>query len=292
MIGYKVSLAALKKKLGKKWLDKAQTRTDAFRQLGYYEETSTIWSEVKGEYMTLQHEKCAFCERKLESIDYGKGEQDVEHFRPKSSVKAWKAPKELTQAGIAFTAVPPGRTGYYLLPYHPLNYSAACKPCNSVLKKDYFPIAGQYDFKGDDPTTMAAEQPYLIYPIGDFDEPPEDLLQFNGIAPCPTDTTPGYRRNRALVTIAFFGLDSQKRKNLLSERARCLVTLYPYLVTQDDANAAQDVRNDARILVDAYTRPNAPHANCSRSFVRLFKADSALAKAMHGAALKLITGSS
>ena len=34
-----------------------------------------LWSEVKGAYMTLQHGKCAYCERLLE----GKLAFDVEH---------------------------------------------------------------------------------------------------------------------------------------------------------------------------------------------------------------------
>lgn len=292
MIGYKISLADLEKKIGAKWLAKAGARTDTFRQQGFYAEKSNIWGEVKGIYMTLQYQKCAFCERKLESSDYGKVEQDVEHFRPKSSVKTWKAPKELAQAGITFSAIPAGRTGYYLLPYHPLNYAAACKPCNSVLKKDYFPIAGPYNFQGEDPTKMAAEQPYLLYPIGDIDEPAENLLNFNGILPCPTENAPGYRRNRAMVTIAFFGLDSQKRKNLLLERARCLVALYWPLLTQSNANASQGDRDDAKAVIDAYTKPSAPHTNCSRSFVRLFGDDPDLASEMHRAAVRLVNGSS
>lgn len=292
MIGYRVSRADLETQIGAKWLANARARTDLFRQLGHYAEQSPAWSAVKKVYMALQHQKCAYCERKLESSDYGAGEQDIEHFRPKSSVKAWKVPGELTRAGIGFSPIPAGPTGYYLLPYHPLNYSAACKPCNSVLKKDYFPIAGAYDFRGDDPAAMGSEQPYLIYPIGDVDERPEDLLRFNGIAPCPVETAPGHRRNRALVTIAFFELDSQKRKNLLRERASCLIALYPHLHTLADPQAAPSRHDGARRVIDAYTDPSAPHTNCSRSFVRLFHDDQAQAAAFYDAAVRLVSGSS
>src|SRR5262245_18163470 len=95
MIGYRISRADLEKMVGADWLKKASDRTNQFRRNGRYEESSSIWSEVKPKYMELQHQKCAFCERKLESIDLGAIEQDVEHFRPKASVKAWKAPKDI-----------------------------------------------------------------------------------------------------------------------------------------------------------------------------------------------------
>ena len=52
------------------------------------------------------------------------------------------------------TAPPGDNNGYYLLAYHLLIYAVACKPCNSGLKKDYFPIAGDYDLTGEDPAEM------------------------------------------------------------------------------------------------------------------------------------------
>src|SRR5207342_665422 len=92
--------------------------------------------------------KCAYCERKLEAEEYGKGEQDVEHFRPKNSVRSWHLPAELAQQGVALGSVANPSSGYYLLPYHLFNYCAACKPCNSAIKSDYFPIAGAYRLTG------------------------------------------------------------------------------------------------------------------------------------------------
>src|SRR4030088_1152429 len=86
------------------WLQKAGERTEQFRQLARYTEKSSIWSKVKPVYMRLQGDsKCAYCERKLESIDYGKGEQDVEHFRPKKGLKVWK--KALKRPGAEFTKI-------------------------------------------------------------------------------------------------------------------------------------------------------------------------------------------
>jgi hypothetical protein len=298
MIGYRISRAQLEALIDAEapgrganpsWLQRAATRTAGFRNKGFYEEDSSIWSEVKVVYMRLQGGcKCAYCERKLEATDLGKVEQDVEHFRPKGSVKAWKAPKALTNQGIVFTAAPPPGKGYYLLPYHPFNYSAACKPCNSSLKKDFFPIAGAYDLNGDDPVKLKKEKPYLICPVGDFDDPPEDLIKFHGVSPQAVAAN-GHDRARALVTIQFFRLDDEaKRKNLLRERAVIIIALHPQLEKLADG-ATANVKTEAQKVVDGFTAPTAPHTNCARSFNKLFKSDRAEAKAVFDRALSLIT---
>ena len=112
--------------------------------------------------------KCCFCERKFESGDLGRYELDIEHFRPKGKITAWDAPQSLLDEGIRFTDPPDASHGYYLLPYHLLNLTVACKPCNSGLKKSYSPIRGTYDLHGDDPRQMHTEQPWLLYPLGLF----------------------------------------------------------------------------------------------------------------------------
>ncbi len=277
MIGYRVTKAELETLINAEvpdWLTRAAAKTAEFRVKGFYEEASSIWSEVKVVYMRLQgNSKCAYCERKLESIDLGKIEQDVEHFRPKSNVRAWPAPKPLTDAGIVFTAAPPPGKGYYLLPYHPFNYSAACKPCNTSLKKDCFPIAGKYDLPNDDPVKLKKEKPLLIPPVGDFDTAPEDLIKFHGVSPQAVAKR-GYRRARALVTIEFFKLDDEaKRKNLLRERAMIITVLYPQLKTLTTGTVTE--KKIAATLVKACTAPQAPHTNCARSFQRLFQTDPA-----------------
>lgn len=87
------------------WLANAAVRTDGFRQKGFYQETSTIWSQIKAVYMRLQgNGKCAYCEREMESVELGKVEQDVEHFRPKGNIKAWQAPQDLLNRGL-FSAI-------------------------------------------------------------------------------------------------------------------------------------------------------------------------------------------
>ncbi len=292
MIGYRVTQAQLESLIEAEspgWLQKAELRTAGFRQKNCYEESSTIWSDVKAVFMRLQGDcKCAYCERKLESIDFGKIEQDVEHFRPKGRIRAWRLPKALKELGIKATAVPDEERGYFLLPYHSFNYSAACKPCNTLLKKDYFPIAGEYDLTGDDPVQLhVKERPLLVCPVGDFDDAPENLIRFHGVSPQAVAQN-GYNRERALVTIEFFKLDDEaKRKNLLRERAIVIIALYSQLEKLADG-ATGGAKVEAQQLVDGFTSPKSAHTNCARSFRDLFRNNRAEAKAVCDRAFQLI----
>ena len=251
------------------WLARAQIRTDTFRASRKYEEPSSIWSTVKPVFIELQGDgKCCFCERQFESGNLGRHELDLEHFRPKGNIKEWPCPQSLIVDGVTLTTPPAAGTGYYLLSYHLLNYAVACKACNSGLKKDYFPVAGPYDPAGDDPRQLTTERPWLLYPIGRLDVDPEDVITFHGFLPQSTSADPVLRL-RGLVTITFFGLDDViGRKNLMLDRARTILLLYYELVRvedQWDANTAA--------FVDELLAPTARHANCARSFVRLFRSN-------------------
>lgn len=296
MIGYRISRQDLEARIEADksgWLARAATRTAGFRAAGRYVEASSIWSEVKPVYMRLQGgSKCAFCERKLESVTHGKGEQDVEHFRPKGRVTHWRLSAKLRAAGVTLTPLPATAPGYHLLPYDLFNYTAACKPCNSTLKADRFPIAGPHDFGGDHPETLlATEQPLLIYPLGDFDDDPERLIEFHGVSPMAKIASAGLQRWRALVTIEFFRLDDVTgRRSLLEDRARLLVALFPQLQIASGAQSGDMTR--ANRLVRAFQADSAPHANCVRAFVRLHGRDAAKAQSLFDDAVDLIEGSS
>jgi hypothetical protein len=271
------------------WLHRVKARTDEFRNQGFYEEKTSIWSEVKPVYMRLQGDsKCAYCERQLEDIPYGTIEQDLEHFRPKKRVKPWPAAKSLRDRNIPFTKAPNQDRGYFLLPYHIFNYSTVCKPCNSILKKNYFPIAGRYNLDGENARALSKEKPYLIYPIGNVDDDPATLIKFSGASPQPVARS-GHKRNRALVTIDFFKLDDlTNRKNLFRDRVMMIVALYPQL--ENLKRAAGAVKQpEAKKLVEAYTKPTAPHTNCARSFERLYRASPKEAGQVFASAVQLIT---
>lgn len=237
--------------------------------------------------MELQGDgKCCFCERKFEG-HFRQYELDPEHFRPKRKVRKWKATRDLIAKGVSPTDPPVKNSGYYLLSYHLLNYAAACKPCNSGLKKDYFPISGRYDFGGTDPSEMKAEQPWLLYPIGQLDADPEDVISFHGILPQSRHADP-ILKLRGLVTIEFFGLDDViARKDVMRERALVLCLLHRWLVKATDEGDPV-----AAAQVDGMVAPTAAQASCARSFDRLFRSDRTRARELADEAAKFLLSKS
>lgn len=270
------------------WAVRAQERTESFRAKGKYEERGPIWSEVKPVFMRVQGEgKCCFCERKFESGASGRYELDLDHFRPKGNIRKWPCPQYLLDEGVSLTVPPDSGKGYYLLPYHLLNYAAACKQCNTGLKKDYFPIAGRYALDGEDPREMDAEQPWLLYPIGRLDVDPEDVIAFHGILPHSKSDDP-FLRLRGVVTITFFGLDDGIcRKNLMQQRAMVIVLLHTYMVKAEDHG---DI--EAEAFVNSRLAPTEMHTNCARSFERLFRSNRIQADEVAGIALRFLTSGS
>jgi hypothetical protein len=273
-------LRAKIKEADEDWLDAAATRTAAFRAAGKYDEklkirsgdrdveASAIWSRIKPVFMRIQHEKCAYCERQLSSEEWGRGEHDLEHFRPKSKSRPWKLSASLRREGVTLTPALQGShdPGYHLLSYHLLNYCASCKTCNSGLKSDIFPIAGVRNPVGDNPRRLADEQALLIFPMGKIDEDPEKLIDFHGLSP-RAKPTQGFARSRALATISFFQLKNPARKELYRERARQIVAVYGFLLHRTTKGDVWDQ------LIEEFRADRSPHASCTRSFVRLFESN-------------------
>jgi hypothetical protein len=248
----------------------AEERTERFRGTGRYEETSPVWNRIKPVYMSLQHGKCAYCERRLAAENFGGAiEHDMEHYRPKGAVPAWPS------AGIArdrkisyrFATGEAFPEGYFLLAYHIFNYATACKKCNSPLKANYFPIAGERA-QGDDPATLKTERPFLLYPLGDLDEDPEEVLTFDGINPVPRMRR-GARWRRARVIIDFFELD--QREELLRERAEKIVAVF--LALEILQSGREENRELAGRAIETLLSPSSAHVNCGRAFRALYQAD-------------------
>jgi hypothetical protein len=296
VIGYRIALSNLTNRIRQEsptWLTRSRARAAEFVAAQSFNEQSSIWSEVKPVYMRLQGgSKCAYCERKLESENFGLVEQDVEHFRPKKAVLSWAIPAELANLGIA-TSVVPQNSGYFRLAYHPFNYCAACKPCNSAIKANYFPIEGTYNFNSSSAAALRREKALLIYPIGNSDSDPEVLIEFYGASPRPVVKS-GFRYRKALTSIAFFGLDeATRRKNLYQERAKIMGALFPQLDIRAGIIPADDaMRGTANRLINGYTRAESSHANCARSYVRLYGSDRAAAERLYHEAGKLEDASS
>lgn len=236
------------------------------------EDFKSLWRDIVQVYRALQGSKCIYCETMIE----GDIANDIEHFRPKAKVAVWKPPQTFITAGVMLTAPgrPKGDPGYRNLAYHPWNYAASCKVCNSVLKKNFFPVAGPRQSTATDPRKMKNEQAFFIYPIGDFDDNPENLIRFKGMHPEPSTHHGTHEHLRALVTIEVFQLnDAVGRKELFRARGLLLRALYKELLTNTDpaSTAAQKAEADRWIAI--YLEPTSPHTNCLKCLKQAFDRD-------------------
>jgi len=280
MIRYDITEKELRARIDRQkpdWQTRAAAATALYRRAGKYGEpddknwdTQThgvppnpFWSQIKAVYMRLQKNKCAFCERELTTRPK---DHDVEHFRPKRAVVPWPP----------LPTDPAFPEGYYLLAYHPLNYATACEHCNRSLKQSYFPIEDARLSGQGDPVQLRPELPLLIYPIGDSDTDPEDLLGFQGVVPIPKNADPNTREyRRAQVTIDFFELE--KRDELRRGRAKVLRTLYlAFMITE--TSPQREEREGAQSAIAQCVSDGSEHANCARSFVDLYRQNPAEAK--------------
>jgi hypothetical protein len=217
------------------WGKRAQKRTLKFARAGRYEESESIWSEVKPGYIDIQKNKCAFCERRFEDAQHNRIEFDLEHFRPKSTVACWPNPPRTNNFDYGIDTGAASDTGYYWLAYAPENYTASCKICNSLYKSSYFPITGaratlagnHADLReaalldrAEVERSLREEGALLCYPIGDIDDDPETLITFVATTAVPASDLPEKRR-RGQIIIDFFGLNA--REHLHLERAEAIV---------------------------------------------------------------------
>ena len=271
------------------WLEDAQEKTTELENDPDLDVTS-IWSPIKQVFTDLQHSKCIFCEKEIEDQPI---EQDVEHFRPKNNVKRWSVPAWMAEMeGVTVKQPDTGsEPGYRLLAYNFLNYAAACKTCNSTRKRDYFPIGASPRKSGSkNPARMKSEKAYLIYPISDIDDDPEELIEFHGMSP-QAKMASGLGRKRALVTIELFQLDNtDERTYLFKRRAEKIWILFKCLKQIDEGNTAE--RAEGEIVADFLTSPMSEHTNCLRCFRRLYDSDRAEAESVAQKAFQLWTSGS
>ncbi|HEX2225046.1 MAG TPA: hypothetical protein VHN15_12660 [Thermoanaerobaculia bacterium] len=294
MIRYPIAPEELRRRIREKvpdWLGRAQTKTEAFRQAGKYAEKSeeSIWGEIKEVFLEIQHEKCAYRERKLASRQYGLVEHDVEHYRPKNAVKKWPSKSIAKKRKLAYD-FPTGEAfaaGYYLLAYQILNYTTSCATCNRPLKSNYFPISGSRGQPSDDPSTLQGEGPFLPHPVGEMDEDPEEILTFLGITAVPKSQDP-QRKRRAQVTIDFFALN--EREELRYQRAERILDLWIILEGLRQGN--EETRQLAERALKTKLSSASAHTSCARAFVDLYRRDRSRAKELADAALEYLDGQS
>lgn len=286
MINYRIGRAELIAQIGQArptWTARARARTDDYALAKAYTGGSEFWGEIKDVYIRLQHEKCAYCEMKLAGKEYASKVHEVEHFRPKSRVRAW--PGTLKRLAAYVPPCPTGSDsagGYYLLAYNPFNYAIACTRCNSSLKSDYFPVKGKRNFKDEDVGKVFSEQALLIYPISDIDTDPAELITFSGVLAVPVQAS-GFGYERARVTIDFFDLNHQ---DLTIRRAEVLASLYLALKGKEQAPLQADQQEFADGIA-GYLSPHSGFSACAKAYHDLYFSNRALAVQIGREALKL-----
>jgi hypothetical protein len=224
----------------------------------------SLWGEVKIVFMQLQHFKCIFCERALAKSE-GAIEHDIEHYRPKNAVVAWKAPKIMP--AVPHQVGPAATTGYFWLAYDSKNYAAACKLCNSTRKRSFFPIHG---LRGSALQSVAdldmIEQPLVIFPI---DEDPEALITFRGVLAIPVQST-GFGNLRALVTIALFNLNG--REELIDDRFRQIRSVFSAFNMMMEGSS-QAKRIDGMTQIAELISPESPQSACAKAYLELLRSN-------------------
>lgn len=266
------------------WIPRAQARTAQYAAARDFTDGSDFWGEIKNVYIRLQHEKCAYCETRLQGPKFAIKVHEVEHFRPKQSVKAWPNTNlEHLKDFVAPCPVGDGSaTGYYRLAYHPFNYAIACTRCNSTLKSNYFPVRGQRQVHGNDPSHMYGEDPLLVYPISDLDDDPQALITFRGVLAVPKHLA-GPEQERALITIRFFQLNHE---DLTTRRAAILAPLWLNL---EALSALPDgpLAHEQQMVVDRACGPHGEFSACMNAFRELFAVDREAARKLGALANRL-----
>jgi hypothetical protein len=171
------------------------------------------------------------------------------------------------------------------LAYEPLNYVAACKKCNSPLKRNFFPVAAARGEVGTSPAALIVERPFLVYPLREWDEDPEELLTFSGILAVPRKKN-GPRWRQARVMIEFFKLNT--REELLRERANQLIRLANALTVLENRKTPLARRKVAERDIERLQRPSTPHTNCIRAAISLYEQEPKTAWQLFEAADKYL----
>lgn len=264
-------MAAAISTLDSKWFTKATRRTTTLVRKGLYQEASTIWSTVKPAFMSLQHNKCVYCERQYEDALYGAIELDLDHFRPKSGVQSWPDSNRHPGVFYAQSLGSASPTGYYWLAYELQNYAVSCKICNSRFKLNFFPILNARAQTLLPVSGMQMEGALLCYPLGTLDEDPEQLITFSLTTAVPRQAD-GVNNLRGRVIIDFFGLN--KRDHLHKERARMIGAVSTLLEARDQQQATPDML----ATLHRMSEPHIPHAACVRAFMNLWRDSQEIAK--------------
>lgn len=171
---------------------------------------------VKDTLVTLQKDKCCFCERKVSAGEPG----HIEHYRPKGGYKKDDKSKLV-------------KPGYYWLAYNFENPFFSCNRCKTSYKKNYFPLADERKRVTNHTGNILNEDPLIISPA---DEPNPHLIFDNEFI------KPNNKSRKGKETIKRTGLN---RKPLAEDR---LLFLKPLKIVAKVARGIGQESQEARDL--------------------------------------------
>ncbi len=197
---------------------------------------------VKKALLRAQHNKCCYCESEFLSTSYGA----VEHYRPKGAVR--QAPRQSRQY-----------PGYYWLAYDWDNLLFSCTVCNTMYKRELFPLTNDKERARNHNDNIERERPLFINPAI---EDPRKHIRFRGATPSP-------RTKVGRETIKGMGL----RRNDLVERRRrrlqALRTLQDFIELGKDSTDSEvrEKVQEARERLAASVCPNAEYSSMAQDFL-------------------------
>lgn len=214
--------------------------------LKQFEFASSIYghSSVRNALVSAQKGKCCYCEV---VIHHPYALYHVEHYRPKAYSQQSKNSKKQFP-------------GYYWLVYDWDNLFLACHFCNSVNKKNFFPLLIKAERAKNHRSNLIAEKPLIIRP----DTDPRPHIDFHKEVPIG-------RTKAGSTTIEVLGLDRREHDERLRlyiqlSRSRELFDEYQ----ADNSKAAKEIVETARSILVSATSPNAPFSAMATSFLDRF----------------------
>lgn len=193
---------------------------------------------VKKALLKAQHDKCCFCEQKIED------DNDVEHFRPKGGYQ--QNEKEYLQ-----------KPGYYWLVYDWENLFYACSKCNTSFKRNFFPLVDTSKRAKSHLADIQQEEPLFIHPAK---ENPENFIEFVADQPRAIN---GNKRGQ--VTIKRTGIDRPFLNIARYEYYRKLKFIYE---VAQNPSLESSLKMQIRNVLDKAIQDNAEYAAMIRCAIK------------------------
>jgi len=205
------------------------------------------WGAFKPVFSEAQSGKCGYCDNDVTANQDG----DVEHFAPKSEVKALGAAPETWGVEASNSSNVRGRkldaisaSGYHWLAYHWGNYLLSCRVCNAKWKRTLFPVK-EPPPRTVPPSENLADRALLLNPFVGPD--PAKHLKFNEDG--SVEPWKGSRYGQETIKTVGLGRPSIcfRRRDQTSDAYQALRELAEASKNGDAAGEARALRDLARL---------------------------------------------